>query len=113
MTETEFDKKFGGVLDRAYAWSSKTRGPAPWPAMKAKCINVMNIEEECRPKDACISYEPNGIHVDWMTQEDCDEHYELDAEVVRCMKAIGFSGKIFMHVHDRDGYNDFRYSLEA
>lgn len=113
MEESEFWKRYGGVLDRACAWDGSAAAPAPWPELKSNCVNVKSIEHECRPKELCVSFRPDGIWVDWMAQDSIEKHEKLDAELVRCMEAIGFHGKISVRLSSRYGDSCKAYELEA
>lgn len=115
MTKAEFDQKFHDVKGRAYEWDSRTRAPAPWPAFDAFAVNEKNIEHECRFKSCDIEFNENdqSVDIDWMTQEECDEHSKFDRELIRCfIEMIGVE-TVNVHLYDRDGYFDFNYSLKG
>ena len=112
MTAEQFEKKFHWTKDRAYAWSSETHAPAPWPKFDPAAINIRDIEEECHPKDYSVSFDRYPIiDIDWRTQEDCTRHEKFDEEIIRCMKHIGFVGTVHIELYDRDGYDHFEYDL--
>lgn len=115
MNAKEVDAKFKGVLERAYEYSSKTGGPAPYPTFDPRAINVKNIEHDCRPKAHSIDFveSDNTIDIDWITQEDCSEHDKFDAELKRCFfNALKFDGVITVLLRDRDCRNEFEYVLQ-
>ena len=115
MTKTEFKNKFFGISNRECEYSSLTGRPAPWPPFIGNAINIEKIEHECRDKWARISLDEKNqvVNVEWETQEECIHHDLLDAEIMRCMKHIGFKGRIEVNLFDRDGAENFVYDLEV
>lgn len=108
-------KKYIGVNERAYEWSSATHAPAPWPKRNKLKINVQDILHKERPKEFCIYIDPvkNIGHVDWLTQESSYPSDKFNKEIIRAFKANDFHGKIEVRYGIRsDGLTEF-YELEA
>lgn len=106
MTESEFNKKFHGVVGPAY------RG-AKYPKFDPAGINELNFSDDLRLKnyDDHFHTDDDGniaeVVIDWESQLWDENGIDgLKDEIARCFKHIGYDGKTTLHVFDRDGEGD-------
>lgn len=108
MTNKEFYKKFNGVAGPV------CRG-APKAAFDPNAINEAEFHDDLRFKDwtSDLDEDTQTLTIEWRSQ--CwptgDAEQEIDrmvAEISRCMRCVGFTGKVVLKLSSRDGDEDYR-----
>ena len=107
MTTKEFSRKssaFHPVIGPEYL-------DAPMPKFNPAKINISKMEYECRDKWYKIYFneEKQEVNIYWETQEECDEHDLLKAEIIRWLRHIGFAGTLHLELTNRD--SDRKYKI--
>lgn len=105
LTREIFYQKFRGVIGKKHSKDSD-------PKFKSNGINESKIEKNCRYFEYYIDYYDDGIHVDWVTQNNCVHHNLLDREILRCFKYLNYEGKIYVNLSDRNKKHNYKYVLD-
>lgn len=72
-----------------------------------------NFDYDLRFKEYDVYFDNNETAViNWVTQGDCSDHDDFDEELKRYFEHIGFNGIVFVTLQDRDGIDEFNYTLE-
>lgn len=103
MTNKAFYKKFNGVAGPEY------RG-APEADFDPNAINEAEFHDDLRFKrwTSYLDEETQTLTIKWCSQcwPTCDVQQEIDrmtAEISRCMRCVGFTGKVVLELRSRDG----------
>ena len=87
------------VIGREYAYSSRTKGPAPYPKFDKMCINESKIEYDERFKECHCWIGEDGVgNVEWLTQDSEFPSELFNKEIVRAFKANGLKSGSLIEV---------------
>lgn len=108
MTIKEFYKNFNGVAGPAYRGASKAE-------FDPNAINEAEFHDNLRFKgwDSDLDEATQTLTIKWHSQcwptEDVEQEIDhMVAEISRCMRCVGFTGKVVLELSSRDGDEDHR-----
>ena len=100
MKSKEFLAKFKGVIPSPYLSESKE-------SYEPCGINEYCIEQECSYDTWGLKFNPvkNDMILDWTCKTTKKPNHKLfDLEVVRCLKYIGYKGRVKVNLSNSMGY---------